>query len=127
MKNILIILFVIFGSIQLQAQIKIIEGTLTDTDNLPLPGVNVIVKGTDYGTTTDFDGKYKILVKVNDVLVFNYVGSIQQRFVLNTLETLSFKMSEPYLEELYHSGCNFRSSRIADHITYQYVKVKLNR
>ncbi len=51
-----------------------VNGVVSD-DSGPLPGVNVIVKGTTRGTETDFDGKYSLTnVKSNDVLIFSYVG-----------------------------------------------------
>ena len=40
------------------AQEKTISGTVSDNSGLPLPGVNIIVKGTTNGTQTDFDGNY---------------------------------------------------------------------
>ncbi|WP_447637997.1 YfbK domain-containing protein [Flavobacterium microcysteis] len=49
-------------------------GTITDPEGLPLPGVNVVVKGTTRGTQTDFDGKYSIAVNPNEQLAFSYVG-----------------------------------------------------
>ncbi len=60
------------------------QGTITGnvtaaTDGLPLPAVNVVVKGTTTGTTTDFDGNYEITV--NDfpvILVFSSLGYAQQ-------------------------------------------------
>lgn len=39
------------------AQEKTVSGTVSDESGLPLPGVNIIVKGTTNGTQTDFDGK----------------------------------------------------------------------
>jgi TonB-linked SusC/RagA family outer membrane protein len=57
------------------AQEKSISGVVTDaSDGSPMPGVNVIVKGTTTGDATDFDGKYHIKAKAGDVLVFSYVG-----------------------------------------------------
>ncbi|MBO3116997.1 TonB-dependent receptor [Winogradskyella sp. DF17] len=57
------------------AQEKSVTGTVTiASDGLPLPGANVIVKGTSRGTQTDFDGNYSINVNVGDVLVISYVG-----------------------------------------------------
>lgn len=50
------------------------KGTVADDTGLPLPGANVIIKGTSKGTQTDFDGNYKIETKPNDVLIFSYVG-----------------------------------------------------
>tara|TARA_R110001583_G_scaffold34847_5_gene116622 strand:+ start:9328 stop:12552 length:3225 start_codon:yes stop_codon:yes gene_type:complete len=55
------------------AQEKTISGTVSDEGG-PLPGVNVIVKGTANGTQTDFDGNYTLKANVGDVVVFSYVG-----------------------------------------------------
>ncbi|RNC87614.1 MAG: SusC/RagA family TonB-linked outer membrane protein [Winogradskyella sp.] len=56
-------------------QEKDITGTVTAaSDGLPLPGVNVIVKGTARGTQTDFDGKYSIKANQGDILVFSFVS-----------------------------------------------------
>ena len=53
-----------------------IKGTVLDEENLPLPGVNVILKGTTEGTVTDLDGKFEFPTKLgtDDVLVFSYIG-----------------------------------------------------
>ena len=56
------------------AQQKTVSGTVLDETNLPLPGVNVIAKGTTNGVQTDFDGNYTIEVSVGEILVFSYVG-----------------------------------------------------
>jgi len=40
----------------------------------PLPGANIMIKGTNSGVTTDFDGKFSIKVKAGDTLVFMYLG-----------------------------------------------------
>ncbi|GHA51153.1 SusC/RagA family TonB-linked outer membrane protein [Salinimicrobium marinum] len=53
---------------------KTITGTVTDQEGLPLPGVNVIVEGTQRGTQTDFDGNYSIVANSSDMLVFSYLG-----------------------------------------------------
>ena len=56
------------------AQQKTVSGTVLDETNLPLPGVNVIAKGTTNGVQTDFDGNYTIEVSVGETLVYSYVG-----------------------------------------------------
>ncbi len=57
------------------AQGKLITGVVTEAGTGdPLPGVNVIIKGTQQGAATDFDGKYTIKAKAGDVLVFSAVG-----------------------------------------------------
>lgn len=57
------------------AQEKTVTGTVTTAeDGLPLPGATVIVKGTQRGQQTDFDGKYTVQVNQGEVLVVSYVG-----------------------------------------------------
>ena len=56
------------------AQTKTITGTVTDDQGLPLPGANVIIKGTNTGTQTDFDGYYSIDVSVGKVVVYSFIG-----------------------------------------------------
>ena len=56
------------------AQDKTVTGVVTDQEGLPLPGANVVVKGTSNGTQTDFDGNYSIQANTGDVLVFSFVG-----------------------------------------------------
>jgi TonB-linked SusC/RagA family outer membrane protein len=57
------------------AQNKVVKGTITDVAGLPIPGVNVIIKGTKTGISTDIDGKYAISVSPGQVLVFSSTGS----------------------------------------------------
>jgi len=56
------------------AQEKTITGTVVDADNLPIPGVNIKVKGTDQGTQTDFDGNFSLESRSDQTLVFTYLG-----------------------------------------------------
>jgi len=59
----------------LQAQVKTIEGTVTEASNgLPLPGVNIKVQGSSEGTTTNLDGEYSIRANVGDTLAFSFIG-----------------------------------------------------
>ncbi|AUS07285.1 DUF4139 domain-containing protein [Pseudotamlana carrageenivorans] len=52
-----------------------VSGQVLDEGNLPIPGVNVIIKGTTIGTTTDFDGNYAITVpETSTQLEFTYLG-----------------------------------------------------
>lgn len=51
-----------------------VNGVVRDANDMPLPGVNIQVKGSTTGTSTDFDGKYQIQASQGDVLVFSYVG-----------------------------------------------------
>ncbi len=70
--NLLLFLLLSFGVF---AQEMEVTGNITsEEDNLLVPGVNVIVKGSSRGTSTDFDGNYSISVNKGDVLEFSYVG-----------------------------------------------------
>ena len=56
------------------AQDMNISGVVSDSNGLPVPGANVKVKGSSTGTSTDFDGTYKIKARSTDVLVYSYQG-----------------------------------------------------
>ena len=60
------------------AQDRVVTGVVTDNSGLPIPGVNVLVKGTASGTQTDIDGKYSIKASTNQTLVFNFIGMKSQ-------------------------------------------------
>lgn len=49
-------------------------GTITDSQGMPIPGVNVVVEGTANGVQTDFDGKYTLKIKEGEKVVASYVG-----------------------------------------------------
>ena len=51
-----------------------VSGTVSDDTGAPLPGVNVVEKGTSNGTSTDFDGNYSISVSDGATLVFFLSG-----------------------------------------------------
>ncbi|MBA0883951.1 carboxypeptidase-like regulatory domain-containing protein [Flavobacterium undicola] len=53
---------------------KTITGIITDESNMPLPGVNVIIKGTKDTAVTDFDGKFSIEAEKGEQLIFNMIG-----------------------------------------------------
>ncbi|MHA6278867.1 SusC/RagA family TonB-linked outer membrane protein [Salinimicrobium sp. CAU 1759] len=72
-KNYLVMLFLFVLSSAL-AQTQEVTGTVVDDSGMPLPGANVIIKGTTTGTLTDFDGKFAIMAEPEDILVFSYVG-----------------------------------------------------
>jgi TonB-linked SusC/RagA family outer membrane protein len=76
------------------AQEKLISGVVADESGLPLPGVNIVVKGTTNGTQTDFDGKYSINAKAGDVLSFTYVGLKSQEVTVSASSTLNVTMQE---------------------------------
>jgi len=88
-------LLICFLSLQLSAQNIEVTGTITDNFNLPLPGVNILVKGSKQGTKTDFNGNYTITSQVGKTLVFSYLGYITaEKILTKTSKSLSFAMEE---------------------------------
>lgn len=69
----LCLLFFLLCSFVVLAQ-KEVTGIVKDSEGNPIPGVNIIEKGTSNGTSTDFDGRYKIKINENSSLTFSYVG-----------------------------------------------------
>ena len=78
------------------AQTINVSGTVTDSNsNQPLPGVNILVKNTSKGATSDFDGNFTINdVSVNSVLVFSYLGYVTQEFTVKNSSPISITMQE---------------------------------
>ncbi|WP_083139715.1 SusC/RagA family TonB-linked outer membrane protein [Polaribacter reichenbachii] len=72
LKILLIAMSLCFSSIS-WAQDNI-SGIVKDVLDNPLPGVNILVKGSSVGSATDFDGNFKIKAKEGDVLMFSYIG-----------------------------------------------------
>lgn len=74
-----------------------IKGTVTDNEGQPLPGANVIVKGTALGTQTDFDGNYTLEMPKNSVLSFSYIGFETKEITLSTISnTISVQLENSY-------------------------------
>jgi len=78
--KVVVMLFFVLASQFTFAQGKKITGTISDSDGLGLPGASVLIKGTNIGAQTDFDGKYVITASSNQVLVFSYIGMKTQEF-----------------------------------------------
>lgn len=53
---------------------RTVTGNVSEASGSALPGVNVLLKGTAMGTTTDADGRYSIVVPDNGILVFSFIG-----------------------------------------------------
>ncbi len=85
------------------AQTGEVTGTVTDAaEGQTLPGVTILIKGTAIiGTTTDFDGNYKIMVEPNTTLVFSYIGYETQEIIVqpNTIINIALNIAMTELEE----------------------------
>lgn len=84
------------------AQEKTVSGNVVSADDLlPLPGVNVIVVGTQRGTQTDFDGNYSLQVSSGEVLQFSFVGYATKNVTVGSSNTINVTMAlDNTLEEV---------------------------
>ena len=91
-NSILFVLLFVPGFLLAQTTVS---GIVTEqSTSLPLPGVNVLVKGTSNGTATDFDGNYQIDVNNGDILTFSYVGYVTQEFTYSGQSTINVALAE---------------------------------
>ena len=74
-----------------------ISGTVQDDESNPIPGVTIVVEGSDSGTTSDFDGNFSIDANTGDILTFSFIGfetitvpasGDQMSIIMNTEDTL---------------------------------------
>lgn len=82
---------------------RTLTGRVTDETNSPLPGVSIVLKGTQRGTVTDADGAYKLDVPDNGgTLVFSFVGYLSQEVTIGTQSAVnvSLKTDDKVLDEI---------------------------
>ena len=85
--------------------VKKIAGTVTDASGQPLPGVNVVVKGTSNGTQTDFDGNYELNVTNGQELQFSYIGQKTSELpIYSSIMNLSMEEDAMMLQEVVVTG-----------------------
>ena len=96
MKKLLSVLFLLsFTLASVYAQDIQVKGTVVSgTDDFPLPGVSVVVKGTTKGVITDIDGNFVISVPSNAVLSFTYIGFKSQEVPVEGKTTLNVVLYE---------------------------------
>ncbi|MGY3088538.1 Ca-activated chloride channel family protein [Hymenobacter sp. UYAg731] len=73
----------------------VVSGLITDqTSHVPLPGVTVLIKGTNLGTSTNAQGRYSLLVPgaARAVLLFNYIGYLPVERPVGKLHTLNLRL-----------------------------------
>jgi len=106
-----------------------VTGQVRDaSNNESLPGVNIVVKGTTIGTSTDLDGNFILdnVPSLNDTLVVSFVGYTRQEIPINGRETINIAL-QPLVftgDELVVTG--YSSQRSAD-ITGSVSVVNVNR
>ena len=93
--RIILIGILILSSITMVAQ-QTLNGVVREaTTGNSLPGVNVVVKGTSKGTSSDFDGKFQLNnIKTGDVLVFTFVGYQNKEVTIGSSFNISVALEE---------------------------------
>lgn len=71
-----------------------VRGSVTSSDNIPLPGASVTLVGSNIGVATDFDGNYEITVTTTSQLQFSYVGYVSQIVSVNGQAQIDITLSE---------------------------------
>ncbi|SHG13380.1 TonB-linked outer membrane protein, SusC/RagA family [Flavobacterium fluvii] len=96
------------------AQEKVVTGKVIDHSNLPIPGVNVVVKGTKKGITTDIDGKYSLSVSSGETLVFSFLGfkTIEQKVGNASSYNVSLESENSSLNEVVIIGYGTQKKKL---------------
>ena len=86
-QTLMVICFLLSGVIF--AQVKTVNGTVTDSDGVPLPGASIVLTETNEGATTDFDGNFSISAQEGATVEFSYVGYESQQVVIGEGATIN--------------------------------------
>jgi hypothetical protein len=96
MRNLLLTMMIALFSVSVSmGQGRVVTGTVTEADTgEPIPGANVIVKGTSSGSVTDLDGNFTVNVSSDDaVLLFSFVGFVSQEIPVGNQSTIDVALA----------------------------------
>ncbi|WP_066224608.1 SusC/RagA family TonB-linked outer membrane protein [Formosa haliotis] len=97
LKKQLVLYVVLLLNTALFAQ-DLVSGVVSDENEVPIPGVNVLIVGTTKGASTDFDGKYELLVEKGDILQFSYLGYVTQVITATGNQVINVVLKEDLSE-----------------------------
>ena len=84
--------FVLFAQLA-NAQTKTITGTVADNNNVPLPGVSIVIEGTTTGTISKIDGTFELAnVNASDKLRFTFIGMLSQTIEVGSQVQIDVKL-----------------------------------
>ena len=101
---------------------KTVSGVvISASDNQPLIGVSVLVKGTSTGTMTDIDGKYSLNVKSGSTIIFSYIGYVKQEISTTGKNVINVTMKEDAqaLDEVVVIGYGVQKKKLSTGATLQ--------
>ena len=100
LKTSLALLCALFISIAI-SHAQTVSGSVTDRSGLGLPGVNIQVKGTIDGTSTDIDGRYSLSASDGDTLLYSFLGMVsEERVVSGSVLNITMAESFNYIDEV---------------------------
>ncbi|MFG6685750.1 SusC/RagA family TonB-linked outer membrane protein [Mariniflexile sp. HNIBRBA6329] len=73
---------------------KTVSGTIVDKSGVPIPGVNIIEKGTSNGVVSDFDGNFRLSVRSKSILVFTFIGMKKAEYSVEGKNVFNITMQE---------------------------------
>lgn len=122
--SLLVLLTVVFAEAIAQDGHQKVTGTVVSSSgNQPLPGVNVVVKGTTNGTITNFDGQYQLNAAQGDVIVFSFIGFNSQEVAFTGQSTIDISLEDETseLNEVVVTGYGVQKKKL---VTGATVEVK---
>src|SRR5690554_3865647 len=97
-KSLGLIILLMLAVFTASAQDMVVTGRVTSSsDGLPIPGVNIMQKGTSTGTITDIDGNYSISTQQNATLQFSFIG-MQNYEAIVTSSVLNVALLQSYAD-----------------------------
>jgi len=93
-KAIILVLFLIPGLLLSAQQVTQITGTVTDENDVGIPGATVLIKGTQTGAITNVDGRYSINASPEDILEFSFVGFLSQEVTVGNQSVIDVQLKE---------------------------------
>lgn len=127
--SLLSVVLLLAGSANVMAQSTTISGSIKDAEGTPIPGVNIVVKGTVAGTISDVQGSYSLTVKQSPpfTLSFSFVGYQTQEIEVKegAATTLDVTMTEGTLlgEEVVVSGSRYPESYMKSGVTIEKMDI----
>jgi len=85
---------------------RVISGTIFDENDLPMPGVSILIKGSSTGTQTDFDGYFTLKIKNGNILTLNSIGYKNKEVLITNSSTynLSLEVDINSIDEIILTG-----------------------
>jgi TonB-dependent starch-binding outer membrane protein SusC len=93
-KSVGVAALVLFSCIVTYAQKQTVSGTIKDPTGGAMPGVNVLIKGTATGTSSDSDGKFSLQATPEDVLVISFIGYKTQEVLVGNQTRIDIEITE---------------------------------